>query len=77
MLTHFGAILCLGKLILNLFYCLLIEMYSLLLETYVKDSKEKNRLFNAIENIPCVARKAKWALNWINRSSLLFLNACS
>ncbi|KAL8490737.1 hypothetical protein ACS0TY_022652 [Phlomoides rotata] len=45
------------------------EMYSLLLETYVKDSKEKNRLFNAVENIPCVARKANWALNWINSSS--------
>jgi hypothetical protein len=42
-------------------------MYSLLLETYIKDPKEKHRLFNAIENIPCVARKAKWALNWIRR----------
>lgn len=42
-------------------------MYSLLLETYIKDSKEKHRLFNAIENIPCVARKAKWALDWIHR----------
>lgn len=45
----------------------LSEMYSLLLETYIKDSKEKHRLFNAIENIPCVARKAKWALDWIHR----------
>ncbi|KAK9182484.1 hypothetical protein WN944_025629 [Citrus x changshan-huyou] len=45
------------------------EMYSLLLETYIKDSKEKHRLFNAIENIPCVARKAKWALDWIHSSS--------
>ncbi|KAI3459340.1 hypothetical protein Pfo_016003 [Paulownia fortunei] len=45
------------------------EMYSLLLETYIKDSKEKNRLFNAIENIPCVAQKAKWALNWMKSSS--------
>ncbi|PIN17363.1 Ribonucleotide reductase, beta subunit [Handroanthus impetiginosus] len=44
------------------------EMYSLLLETYIKDSKEKNRLFNAIENISCVAQKAKWALNWIKSS---------
>ncbi|KAJ0677302.1 putative oxidoreductase [Helianthus annuus] len=43
------------------------EMYSLLLETFVKDSKEKYRLFNAIENIPCIARKAQWALNWIKR----------
>ncbi|KAI5650609.1 hypothetical protein M9H77_36614 [Catharanthus roseus] len=44
------------------------EMYSLLLETYIKDSREKNRLFNAIEIIPCVAKKAKWALNWIQSS---------
>ncbi|RVW55489.1 Ribonucleoside-diphosphate reductase small chain A [Vitis vinifera] len=41
------------------------EMYSLLLETYIKDSKEKHRLFNAIESISCVAGKAKWALDWI------------
>ncbi|CAN1280634.1 Ribonucleoside-diphosphate reductase small chain A [Linum perenne] len=45
------------------------EMYSLLLETYIKDPSEKHRLFNAIENIPCVARKAKWALDWINSST--------
>ncbi|XP_068658825.1 ribonucleoside-diphosphate reductase small chain A isoform X2 [Aristolochia californica] len=45
------------------------EMYSLLLETYIKDSKEKHRLFNAIENIPCVAKKAKWALDWIQSSN--------
>ncbi|XP_022846781.1 ribonucleoside-diphosphate reductase small chain A-like [Olea europaea var. sylvestris] len=45
------------------------EMYSLLLETYIKDSEEKNRLFNAIEDIPCVAQKAKWALHWIKSSS--------
>nr|GLL46511.1 ribonucleoside-diphosphate reductase small chain A [Ipomoea trifida] len=41
------------------------EMYSLLLETYIKDSSEKSKLFNAIETIPCVAEKAKWSLNWI------------
>ncbi|KAJ8766326.1 hypothetical protein K2173_022385 [Erythroxylum novogranatense] len=45
------------------------EMYSLLLETYIKDSREKHRMFNAIENIPCVARKAKWALDWIHSST--------
>ncbi|KAL8223557.1 hypothetical protein R6Q57_019032 [Mikania cordata] len=45
------------------------EMYSLLLETFIKDSREKYRLFNAIENIPCVARKAQWALNWIKSST--------
>ncbi|KAL6971427.1 Ribonucleoside-diphosphate reductase small chain A [Sarracenia purpurea var. burkii] len=45
------------------------EMYSLLLETYIRDSREKHRLFNAIENIPCVAQKAKWALDWIQSST--------
>ncbi|CAL8991642.1 unnamed protein product [Prunus brigantina] len=45
------------------------EMYSLLLETYIKDSMEKHRLFNAIESIPCVSRKAKWALDWIHGSN--------
>lgn len=42
------------------------EMYSLLIETYIEDSAEKQRLFNAIETMPCVMRKAQWALNWIN-----------
>lgn len=45
------------------------EMYSLLLETYIKDSRQKNKLFNAIDSIPCVSQKAKWALNWIQSSS--------
>ena len=44
------------------------EMYSLLLETYIKDSVEKNRLFHAIETVPCVAKKAEWALRWIDGS---------
>ncbi|XP_044509092.1 ribonucleoside-diphosphate reductase small chain [Mangifera indica] len=44
------------------------EMYSLLLETYIKDSAEKTRLFHAFETVPCVAKKAKWALNWIDGS---------
>lgn len=41
------------------------ETYSLLIDTYVKDSTEKNYLFNAIETVPCVAKKAEWALRWI------------
>ncbi|MBA0827679.1 hypothetical protein Goarm_012435, partial [Gossypium armourianum] len=41
----------------------------LLLETYIKDSKEKHRLFNAIESIPCVSKKAKWAIDWIQSST--------
>lgn len=44
------------------------EMYSLLLETYIKDSAEKSRLFHAMETVPCVARKAEWALRWIDAS---------
>ncbi|KAH0435251.1 hypothetical protein IEQ34_021438 [Dendrobium chrysotoxum] len=45
------------------------EMYSLLLETYIKDSREKSHLFHAIETVPCVARKAQWALRWIDASN--------
>lgn len=42
------------------------EMYSLLLESYVKDPKEKQHLFQAVQTVPCVKRKADWALRWIN-----------
>lgn len=42
------------------------EMYSLLIDTYIKDKNEKMKLFNAIENIDSVAQKAKWALKWIS-----------
>ncbi len=42
------------------------ETYSLLIDTYVKDSKAKDRLFHATENLPCVAKKATWARNWIS-----------
>ena len=41
------------------------ETYSLLIDTYVKDSQEQHKLFNAIETIPCVKKKAEWALKWI------------
>lgn len=41
------------------------ETYSLLIDTYIKDSTEKHRLFNAIETVPCVQKKAEWALKWI------------
>ncbi|XP_010249023.1 PREDICTED: ribonucleoside-diphosphate reductase small chain-like [Nelumbo nucifera] len=44
------------------------EMYSLLLESYIKDAAEKNRLFHAIETIPCVEKKAQWTLRWITSS---------
>ncbi|KAM9315732.1 ribonucleoside-diphosphate reductase subunit M2 isoform 2-T2 [Gastrophryne carolinensis] len=42
------------------------EMYSLLIDTYIKDPKEREFLFNAIETLPCVKRKAEWALRWIS-----------
>ena len=48
------------------------EMYSLLIETLVKDTTEKDNLFNAIETMPCVQKKAVWALNWINKEKASF-----
>ena len=45
------------------------EMYSLLIDTYVKDPAEKDYLLRAIETIPCVTKKAKWALRWITKGS--------
>jgi ribonucleotide reductase beta subunit family protein with ferritin-like domain len=44
------------------------ETYSLLIDTYIKDNEEKIRLFDAIDTIPCVKRKAEWALRWIGSS---------
>lgn len=41
------------------------EVYSLLIDTYIKDPAEKTRLFNAIDTIPSVRRKAQWAIDWI------------
>jgi ribonucleoside-diphosphate reductase subunit M2 len=47
------------------------ETYSLLIETYIKDKEEKHKLFNAIDNFPCIKKKSDWAQKWIhdNRSS--------
>jgi ribonucleoside-diphosphate reductase subunit M2 len=47
------------------------QTYSLLIETYIKDKDEKHKLFNAIENFPCIKKKSDWAQKWIrdNRSS--------
>jgi len=45
------------------------ETYSLLIEQYVKDPAEKDRVFNAIETMPAVQEKAKWAVQWMNRDS--------
>ncbi len=41
------------------------ETYSLLIDTYIKDNVEKNRLLNAVETIPCIKKKADWAMKWI------------
>ncbi|MDO8366924.1 MAG: ribonucleoside-diphosphate reductase small subunit [Saprospiraceae bacterium] len=44
------------------------EMYSLLIDTYIKDPKEKDFLFNALQNLECVSKKGQWALRWIENS---------
>jgi ribonucleoside-diphosphate reductase beta chain len=45
------------------------ETYALLIDSYIRDPKEKNRLFHAIETVPAVKRKAEWALRWIQNGS--------
>jgi ribonucleoside-diphosphate reductase beta chain len=45
------------------------ETYSLLIDTYVKDPKEKDALFHAIETLDCVKKKADWALRWIDEGN--------
>jgi ribonucleoside-diphosphate reductase subunit M2 len=42
------------------------ETYSLLIDAYIKDPSQRAFLFNAIETMPCVQRKAEWALHWIS-----------
>lgn len=44
-------------------------MYSLLIDTYISNSKEKMECFRALDNLPAVAKKANWALNWIENRS--------
>ncbi|KAG9465560.1 hypothetical protein GDO78_018093 [Eleutherodactylus coqui] len=48
------------------------EMYSLLIETYIKDAERRNFLFNAIETMPCIRKKAEWALQWISNRKASF-----
>ncbi|MES2267253.1 MAG: ribonucleoside-diphosphate reductase small subunit [Bacteroidota bacterium] len=45
------------------------ETYALLIDTYIKDPVEKDRLFHAIDTVPCVGKKAEWALRWINNGT--------
>ncbi|MEE9439205.1 MAG: ribonucleotide-diphosphate reductase subunit beta [Saprospiraceae bacterium] len=47
------------------------ETYSLLIDSYIKDNKEKDYLFNAIETLECVEKKAKWALRWIDEGDFV------
>lgn len=42
------------------------EMYSILIDTYIKDSDEKTKLFQATQNYPCIAKKFNWAQKWLN-----------
>lgn len=45
------------------------ETYSLLIDTYIKDPVEKDKLFHAIDTVPCVGKKAVWALKWISNGT--------
>jgi len=47
------------------------ETYSLLIDTYIKDNKEKDFLFHAIDNLDCVRKKADWALRWISKGNFV------
>jgi len=42
------------------------EVYSLLIDTYISNESEKDKLFNALDNFPCIRKKADWAIKWIN-----------
>lgn len=45
------------------------ETYSLLIDSYIKDPVEKDKLFHAVDTVPCVGKKADWALRWISNGS--------
>ncbi len=48
------------------------ETYSLMIDTYIKDRFEKEYLLNAVKNIPCITKKAAWAIKWINDKDASF-----
>eukprot|EP00970_Alexandrium_tamarense_P001987 scaffold270_cov207-Alexandrium_tamarense.AAC.15 len=52
------------------------ETYSLLIDTYIKDAQEKDHLLNAIETVPCVQKKANWALRWCDAGNASFAERC-
>lgn len=47
------------------------ETYSLLIDTYIKEPEEKDKLFNALDNIDCIRKKGEWALKWIESDSFV------
>jgi len=52
------------------------ETYSLLIDTYIKDQADKMHLLNAIETVPCVQKKANWALKWCDSRHASFAERC-
>jgi ribonucleoside-diphosphate reductase beta chain len=56
----------------NLLEAVHSETYSLLIDTYINDPMEKNQLFKAIQTIPCVQKKADWAMTWIDNKDASF-----
>jgi ribonucleoside-diphosphate reductase beta chain len=56
----------------NLLEAVHSETYSLLIDTYINDPTEKNQLFKAIQTIPCVQKKADWAMTWIDNKDASF-----
>lgn len=56
----------------NLLEAIHSETYSLLIDTYITDSKEKEKILGAISTIPCVQKKADWALQWIESPDASF-----
>ena len=48
------------------------EMYSLLIDSYIKDPSEKHQLFNAVDNYPCIGKKAEWAIKWMESETASF-----
>jgi len=56
----------------NLMEAIHSETYSLLIDTYITDKKEKHDILHAIQTIPCVEKKAEWAMNWIYNNEVDF-----
>ncbi len=52
------------------------EVYSLLIDTYIKDKTEKTRLFNALETMPCIQKKAAWAFKYTDQERATFAERC-